>query len=120
MGGYVSTGGSQQLRSTQWSFFANFFGGYQVVAAALFGAGCIGIVGLFFFRWHRVYEIFMWIFTIITAIWCFVAAGFLGYAAVQVGGGANLGMWSWTMVGLFLLFTRAAMQLATNIDEQED
>lgn len=110
--------GAVQLNAPHWHQFRDWAGGPTHLALSVVIIAVIGLIGIFSLavtEADTLYTIIMWIYSVLAAIWCFTAAGFLAYAMINTGAG-NGGPWNWTLAGLFFLFSRFTITISRGLD----
>lgn len=116
-GQFIYAGGAQQIKARHWTAAREFFGGYQGVGLSLIAIACVGLLGLFSLaitKTDRAYMVLMWAFSLSAAAW-FIAVG-LTHTLARTG---STGLWSLGLAGLFFLFSRVAITIATPIHPEE-
>lgn len=117
MGQYLYANGGVQLNAPHWRGFTEFVGGEHSVGILIMGLGLIGLIGMFGRAISpKVHLVITWIFSILAAIFCWTVAGFQTYALVHDQAG-NAGLWTWGLNGLFFLFSRTAITIGTNVED---
>jgi len=118
MGQYLYSGGAQKLSGAQWVPARDWFGGYQNVGISLIVIGVIGLIGLFSLAVTRrdyVYAAIMWVYSLLAASW-FIGIG-ITHGLARAG---STGLWTLGLSGLFFLFTRIAITVASAIHEEDE
>jgi hypothetical protein len=118
MGQYLYGGGSQKLNAPHWKPSRDFLGGYQHIGISLMIISLIGFAGLFSLavtKTDRVYNVLMWLFSGSAGVW-FIGIGIAqGWASNNIPGAGSTGLWTLGLSGLFFLFSRAAIWIASGI-----
>lgn len=119
---FLTAGGAKQLSAPHWVGYRDFWGGqvgtgWSVLAIAIWGLA--GIFSLAITSSTRTYNVMMSVFSVVACAWCWACAGFQTHALFALGAG-NAGLWTWTLAGLFFLFSRLAILIADGLVEFSD
>lgn len=117
LGQYLYTSGALAVDAPHWIQFRDFMGGQHNVGLSVMLIALVGLSGIFTLAWTKTdttYTWLMWVFSVAAMLWCWTVAGFNTHALVAEHIG-NSGLWAWGLSGLFFLFSRIAITIASGL-----